>query len=191
MRSLVTIGTDNGYVNWVRYPDGLKRNLGSCSVLKLVVETARSVEAMTHALDAFLKDGETVLDADLVRLGELVATPRARWAANPLIDTDQRLEHVTMLKLAYDEFRANADTAEEVLKLAHEVSTAIDEKVAAGKSFNSKQAKLDVHEVVTRTAGILRDTDMVQPWVRGDLMDLHKRATHLHGLFFPASKPQS
>lgn len=188
-RSLVTIGTDQGYVNWVRTPDGVKRNLGSTSVLKLVVETARSVEAMTQALDTFLADGEAVLDANLGRLEELLAWPRSRWAADSLISAqdckDQRLEHDPMRKLAYEDFRTNADMAEAILDKAREINAAIDAKVEAGKKFNSRQAKLDVHEVVSKTAGILQDADLSQPWVKGDLTTLHERTTFLHGLFYP------
>ena len=90
-------------------------------------------------------------------------------------------------KLAYDTYQANTKTAETILTSLEETDGRIDSLVKEGKKFNAARAKSDLYEVSTKVAGILRDVDLTQPWVREDLAKLADSAKHLHGLFFPKS----
>jgi hypothetical protein len=91
------------------------------------------------------------------------------------------------LKLAYDVLQENSTVAGEILARLEETDSKIDSLVKLGKKFNATKAKADVHAVVSKVAGILRDVDLTQPWVRGDLDKLATRATQLHSLFIPKS----
>jgi hypothetical protein len=88
-RTLITIGTD-GLADWVRTPDGSKHNLGSVSVLSLVHKLSRDTRHAKAALDAFLRDGEAMIQVSEDQLWELLAPKRARWASDgSFIDHDQ------------------------------------------------------------------------------------------------------
>lgn len=80
MRSLVTIKTD-GFRDYVILADGTERNLGSVSVLKMVVESAQSPREARKTLDQFLKRHEAVYAADTEKLLALLAPKRARWSS--------------------------------------------------------------------------------------------------------------
>lgn len=90
---------------------------------------------------------------------------------------------VETAKLSYDLHKANADLAEKIIVTVEKTASVIDRLVAAGKRFNSVQAKLDLHAVSSKVAGITRDVDLTVPWVRDDLQKLAARADHLHSLF--------
>jgi len=91
-------------------------------------------------------------------------------------------------KLSYDILQENTTIAGEILANLEETFGCIDTLVKAGKKFNSSKAKADLHEVSSKVAGILRDVDLTQSWVRGDLDKLSTRAGQLRGLFFPVSQ---
>lgn len=90
-------------------------------------------------------------------------------------------------KLAYDVLQENSTIAGEILANLEETNEKIDSLVQAGKKFNAAKAKADLHGVSTKVAGILRDVDLAQSWVRGDLDKLAAHADQLHGVFFPKS----
>jgi hypothetical protein len=81
MSSLVTIATD-GFRNYVELPDGRQLNMGPVSVLKVVLAFVSSHTMCRQALDAFLKKGRTMIQADVETLKEMLKSPRARWAGN-------------------------------------------------------------------------------------------------------------
>lgn len=81
---LVTVGTD-GSKDWVRTPDGQKFALGSVSVLGFVTKLSRNTKIARRILDEFLKTGEAMLSVDDSHMWDLLAPPRARWAAGPLM----------------------------------------------------------------------------------------------------------
>lgn len=89
------------------------------------------------------------------------------------------------MKLAYDTLQENSTIAGEILASLEETNSRIDTLVKQGKKFNSVKAKRDLHDVTTKVAGILRDADLTQGWIRGDLDKLAGRAGELHKLFAP------
>ena len=91
------------------------------------------------------------------------------------------------MKLAYDVLQENSTIAGEILATLEETNDKVEALVTAGRKFNAAKAKTDLHQVSTKVAGILRDVDLTQPWVRGDLDKLAARADQLRGLFFPKS----
>lgn len=88
-------------------------------------------------------------------------------------------------KLAYDVYKANNKTATDILDKMEAVNARIDELVTAGKKFNSKRAKVDIHSVTSKVASIVNDVDLTTPWVADDLQKLSAEADRLHGIFFP------
>jgi hypothetical protein len=81
MAKLVTVATD-GFRDYVTLPDGRELNLGSVSVLKLVATLVRGVNRCRKALDAFLKNGQTIISVDLEELEVLLKPKRSRWACH-------------------------------------------------------------------------------------------------------------
>lgn len=90
-------------------------------------------------------------------------------------------------KLSYDVLQENSTIAGEILANLEETNEKIDSLVQAGKKFNAAKAKADLHSVSNKVAGILRDVDLTQSWVRADLDKLAAYADKLHGVFFPKS----
>lgn len=78
-RTLVTFGTD-GLRDWVTLPDGRTFNMGSVSVLKFVVELARTPREARKALDLFLEKQQATLAVPMGDLQILLSPKRARWA---------------------------------------------------------------------------------------------------------------
>lgn len=89
------------------------------------------------------------------------------------------------MKLAYDTLQENSTIAGEILATLEETNTNIDGLVKQGKKFNDAKAKSDLLAVNSKVAGILRDADLTQAWVRADLDKLAARAGELHKLFVP------
>ena len=87
-------------------------------------------------------------------------------------------------KLAYDVLQDNSTVAGEILACLEETNDRVDALVTAGKRFNASRAKQDLHAVSTKVAGILRDADLTQSWVKTDLTKLASRAMEIHGIFF-------
>lgn len=90
-----------------------------------------------------------------------------------------------LTKLAYDTYKVNNETATRILDQMEAINLRIDDLVTAGKKFNAKRAKTDIHAVTRKVAGIVNDVDLTVPWVADDLQKLAARADYLHGLFFP------
>ena len=88
--------------------------------------------------------------------------------------------------LAYDTVKANEATANEILVQAEATVEKIEKLAAAGKPFNADQAKVDVHSVTSKVAGILRDTDLTAPWIQPDLQKLASKMASIHQLFASA-----
>jgi hypothetical protein len=86
--------------------------------------------------------------------------------------------------LAYNVLQENSTVAGEILACLEETNDKVDALVTAGKKFNAARAKSDLHGVSTKVAGILRDADLTQPWVKADLTKLASRAKEIHGIFF-------
>lgn len=86
---------------------------------------------------------------------------------------------------ANDIYKTNSELATQILDQMEAVDGRIDNLVTAGKEFNSRQAKTDIHQVTRRIANITNDVDLTAPWVTDDLQKLAARAEYLHGLFFP------
>ncbi len=86
-------------------------------------------------------------------------------------------------RLSFDTFQENSKIAQEALAAIDETETKIAELLSEGKQFNASRARADLHEVVSKVAGILRDVDLTQPWVHDDLVKLAARSKHLRGLF--------
>ena len=61
---------------------GEKLTSGSVSVLKLVTSLVRGVNRCRRALDAFLKNGQTLISVDLEELEELLKPKRSRWSSH-------------------------------------------------------------------------------------------------------------
>jgi hypothetical protein len=80
---LVTLETD-GLRDYVRFPNGHRKILGTISVLKFVTKVAPKRE-VRGALDAFNAFGSCVITADIDIMEELMAPTRTRWAAKPLL----------------------------------------------------------------------------------------------------------
>lgn len=95
-RTLVTYGTD-GFRDFVTLPDGQSLNLGSVSVLNLVVALARTGSEAKRSLDAFLANGEATLAVNLEQLFGLLEPKKARWARieNALI-SDRSKSHMNL-----------------------------------------------------------------------------------------------
>lgn len=89
------------------------------------------------------------------------------------------------MRLAFDVFQANQETAQGILSTAEATVAKIDELVTAGKKFNAAKAKVDIYAVTSKVAGILAGTDLTASWIQDDLQKLAARADHLHGLFVP------
>ena len=81
MAKLVTVATD-GFRDYVTLPNGREINLGSVSVLKLVSSLVRGVNRCRKALDAYLKNGQTIISVDLEELEGLLKPKRSRWACH-------------------------------------------------------------------------------------------------------------
>ena len=81
MAKLVTVATD-GFRDYVTLPDGREINLGSVSVLKLVSSLVHGVSRCRKALDAYLKNRQTIISVDLQELEELLKPKRSRWACH-------------------------------------------------------------------------------------------------------------
>jgi len=81
MAKLVTVSTD-GFRDYATLPDGRELNLGSVSVLKLVATLVRGVNRCRKALDAYLKNGKTIISVELEDLEELLKPKRSRWACH-------------------------------------------------------------------------------------------------------------
>ena len=81
MAKLVTVATD-GFRDYAVLPNGREINLGSVSVLKLVATLVRGVNRCRKALDAYLKNGKTIISVDLQELEELLKPKRSRWACH-------------------------------------------------------------------------------------------------------------
>jgi hypothetical protein len=90
---------------------------------------------------------------------------------------------VETAKLAYDTYKVNSDLADSILTTVENTADKIERLVAAGKKFNADRAKIDLHEVSSKIAGITREVDLTLPWVRSDLQKLASRADYLHNLF--------
>jgi hypothetical protein len=90
---------------------------------------------------------------------------------------------VETAKLSYDVFKANNELAEAIVDKIASTAAKIDGLVKAGRKFNAAKARLDLHEVSAKVAGILGDTDLTAEWIRSDLEKLASRADQLHGLF--------
>lgn len=84
--------------------------------------------------------------------------------------------------LSFDVYEGNLDLANQILATAEETVGKIDALAAAGRPFNAAKAKLDVHTVTVKVAGILK-ADLTASWVREDLVKLASRANAIHGLF--------
>lgn len=126
-------------------------------------------------------------NSNLMNLGE----PDVHDAADPKPDvvTVEEVDQVKAAgstKLAYDTYRANSDAATRILDQMEAVDTRINDLITAGKRFNSKRARADIHAVTAKVASIVNDVDLTTPWVAGDLAKLAARAEQLHKLFFPA-----
>ena len=81
MAKLITVATD-GFRDYVTLPNGREINLGSVSVLKLVSSLVRGVNRCRKALDAYLKNGQTIISVDLEELEGLLKPKRSRWACH-------------------------------------------------------------------------------------------------------------
>lgn len=90
--------------------------------------------------------------------------------------------------LAYDTLQENSTVAGEILACLEETNDKVDALVTAGRKFNASRAKRDLHAVSTKVAGILRDVDLAQEWVKADLAKLASRANDIHSIFFPKGK---
>ncbi len=87
--------------------------------------------------------------------------------------------------LSFDIYEGNLNLANQILATAEETVGKIDVLAEAGRPFNAAKAKLDVHEVTVKVAGILK-TDLTASWVRDDLVKLASRANEIHSLFASA-----
>lgn len=185
--AMVTFGTD-GFVDYVRVPDGQRYMLGPVSVLKLITGLVPSRTARV-ALKEFVSSKQVMLSVDLDRMWAMLPFRRARFSsvANPLMQGPDRQvlsEKSTMLKTAsYDTFTANVEIAEDIVAKVAATDEAIERLKTAGKRFDSVRAKQDLHKIASRVAEIAQNVDLAQPWVGNDLADLSKRATEIHGLF--------
>jgi hypothetical protein len=87
--------------------------------------------------------------------------------------------------LSFDVYEGNLNLANQILATAEETVGKIDVLAEAGRPFNAAKAKLDVHAVTMKVAGILK-TDLTASWVRDDLVKLASRADEIHSLFASA-----
>jgi hypothetical protein len=106
---------------------------------------------------------------------------------SPKVDTADPLPNappnVTHPKMAHLE--ENSAIAESIIQKVDETNLTIDGLVAAGKKFNASKAKGDLLALVTKTASILAQVDLAEPWVKEELQQLDGQATTIHGLFAP------
>lgn len=87
---------------------------------------------------------------------------------------------------ATDTLAENTKLASHVLRRVAATEERIDQLVLAGKRFDVGRAKGDLLTIATRVSEIGKSVDLSQPWVRNDLVDLARRADHVHGLFASA-----
>ena len=80
----------------------------------------------------------------------------------------------------------NSLIADATLSKVEAANTKVDLLVTAGKKFDHVRAKQDLLKVASGVQGLLRDADLAQPWVKGELSKLADEAQKLHGLFAPA-----
>lgn len=121
---------------------------------------------------------------EVYEVGDKAPEPNLVTDSTPKVETAPTAKAATN-KLAYDVLTENSTIAGEILAKLEETDTRIDSLVKLGRKFNAGKAKNDLHAVVSKVAGILRDVDLTQPWVRSDLDKLAARATELHTLFMP------
>ena len=81
----------------------------------------------------------------------------------------------------------NSLIADATLSKIEAASTKVDLLVTAGRKFDYVRAKGDLLKVAKGVQGLLRDADLAQPWVKGELSKLADEAQKLHGLFAPAT----
>jgi len=157
---------------------------------KLAVE---GKQASSETLEAILKLAKEIKSpnqsnnstyygygTDLYEVGDTAPKPYTVGDAAPKPYT---VGSTSIEGLSYDTFQANSKIASIVLSQAETTVGAIDRLASAGKRFNSVRAKSDVLAVISKTAGILKDVDLTQPWVRADLDKLASRMGEIHGLF--------
>lgn len=84
---------------------------------------------------------------------------------------------------SFSTLQGNMKLAEEIVGLVGETDDAIDRLVTAGRQFNASMARADLHNVVASLTDMMRQVDLAEPWVTGDLTDLAKRASDIHSLF--------
>lgn len=80
-------------------------------------------------------------------------------------------------------FQANLKLAEEIITQVAETDVKIDALVTAGRKFNASKARTDLHLVTANLQDVLRQVDIAEPWVTGDLQKLAKKCEGLHALF--------
>lgn len=84
---------------------------------------------------------------------------------------------------SYEHFKANTQSAADIIASVDDANTKIDQLVTAGRRFDAPRAKQDLHKIASKTAEIMQNVDLGQPWVQGDLAELAKQASDIHGLF--------
>jgi hypothetical protein len=99
--------------------------------------------------------------------------------------SDKAVPVPTTSVLSFDVYEGNLNLANQILATAEETVGKIDVLAEAGRPFNAAKAKLDVHAVTVKVAGILR-ADLTASWVRDDLVKLASRANEIHSLFASA-----
>jgi hypothetical protein len=80
----------------------------------------------------------------------------------------------------------NSLLADATLSKVEATNTKVDLLVASGKKFDAARAKGDLLKVASSVETLLRDADLAQPWVKGELHKLAEEAKKLHALFAPA-----
>lgn len=79
-RLLVSVGTD-GFTDWIRLPTGQKMNLGPLSVMSFVTKLIGAKRQGKQVIEAYLRQGEAMLNVDEDRMWDLLTPVRVRWAS--------------------------------------------------------------------------------------------------------------
>lgn len=85
--------------------------------------------------------------------------------------------------LTVDVLETNTRIIEAIQRKAEKTASTITRLERAGKKFNASRARADVRAVTSRVATLVERTQLIEPWVRDDLLKLAQRNDHLYSLF--------
>lgn len=174
-RTLITVSTD-GYRDFVTLPDGREFNMGSVSVLKLVLELASSARLARSALKRFMASKTTTLAVEMDALTVLLKPKRARWACAPedrlippafrgTMNANKLSNQLDLIEAQIQKLAASQDpSGAQALRgmvaqiLSPEVPASFDQKLAAIEAIVQSGKPVVASELREKIGGLLQKT---------------------------------